>query len=150
MLDGGSPLVIKGIMLLLVHIEEQFRSRLSDEYLARVRQACKRADYVVHASSNFGYDLYVPELEGVIDETIDWAWGYEPEAFDYDEDEKKWVIPTVNSMHEFTWVPPLFRRPFNRYLAVGGGCDGECLADMLSVLQHQNISYRLRRPLVYS
>ena len=136
-------------VLLLVHVEESFRSSFPPGYAARIRKFARRKDRVIHCTSHVGDDRPISEILDVVGEEIDWAWGYEPESFDGDE--KGHVIRTYGNHHEWTWVPPELRRwkPGDHSITLGGGCDAECLDDMRAVLRHLGLPYREARSLVY-
>lgn len=137
-------------ILLLVHVEETFRCLFNGQILRNIVRAVKSGNYrrVIHATSNIDDWEPISELAPYVDETIDWGWGYEPAMFT-DRIERKWVIPADNSLHEYTWVPPQLRGWSRGPVTLGGGCDGECLADMEACLKYVGISYRRARSLIY-
>ena len=96
--------------LFLVHVEEMFRDYFPDNmYLQRLIKACRANKYDRVFLLCAGIDdcpQPVIELKQVTnrDQYIEWSWGYDPESFDYDEDERSWVIPSYG--HEYTWIPP--------------------------------------------
>lgn len=137
-------------ILLLVHVEDSFRSRFDKDLITNIKRKSKRCDATIHFTSEV--DDYNPiiELHNYIDKEISWGWGYEPACFDYDENEVKYVIESCG--HEYTWIPPYLRDVNwkNDTVLLGGGCDGECLADMESVLSHLEIDYKRCNDLIYS
>ena len=134
-------------MLILVHIEESFRQHFPDSmYALRLIRACKCGKYnrVIHCTSFVQDDRPIAELCNLITEEIDWGWGYEPCIWNRDDSEREWVIESLYSLHEWTWVPTELRNglldSYNVYL--GGGCSGECLADMEAVLEHLDVPFK--------
>jgi hypothetical protein len=136
-------------ILLLVHVEESFRHHFPKGYVRRLVTGCKSKLYekVIHATSNIEDDSPIPEIAELVDEEIDWGWGYEPEVF-RDRKELKWLISSKS--HEYTWVPPELREIHkNTQIVLGGGYDGECLEDMITVLNHLHLYYEINRQFVY-
>lgn len=134
------------MILLLVHVEETFRSHFPKGYLSKLRRACREAPLVWHATSQVNDYEPVEEIADLVRFQFPWGWGYEPEVFATAPQELKWVIPSRG--HSFTWVPPELRR-FSDRVSLGGGCDSECLEDMRAVLRHRKISFRERPTLIY-
>lgn len=140
-------------ILLLVHIEETFRKFFDDDMLCRITEAIDNEEYdkVYHFTSGINDFEPVEEIRSHINEFVDWAWGYEPEAFEHDPDELQHIIES--SGHEYTWVPPELRdsAEWLRHtdITIGGGYDGECLTDMECVLRHLEIPYKRRRDFIY-
>lgn len=137
-------------VLLLVHIEETFRNRLSDGLIKKIINFARKCDKVIHFTSCVNDYEPIYELQPYITESVQWGWGYEPECFETAEEELEYLIES--SGHEYTWIPPELRdNPFkNDKVYLGGGCDGECLADMESVLSFVNVDFDKRNELVYS
>ncbi len=141
-------------VLFLVHVENSLVHLMPRGYLHDVCKHIDSSDYdrVYHFSSGLGLtgDDVVDELKGWIDEEIDWAWGYEPEVFEHNPEELPYVIES--SGHDYTWIPPFLRDSslWNGVdITLGGGCDSECLQDMVCVLNHQQIAFNKVRNLVY-
>lgn len=137
-------------ILLLVHCEDAFRQLFPSMFIQRLIKECKNADQVIHFTSHVNNDCPIDEIIPYVDQEIDWGWGYERDVF-IDFDEKEWVIDSIG--HEFTWVPPElrngeFKRP-NDYIVLGGGAEWECLADMVSVLDYQDIEYRKLTQIIF-
>lgn len=136
-------------ILLLCHVEEMFRRYFPDKmYVNRLIRACYSSKYSKVIALVSGVEDWEPieEIKHLVTETIDFSWGYEPESFLHDEeDELPWLIDASHkSAHEYTWVPPEFRCPsffHDTNIFVGGGCDGECLADLEVVLEHLGLDY---------
>ena len=142
-------------ILFLVHIEDAMRPCMSPRYPERVAEVVFAAEYdrVYAMTSGFEHDPYIWEIGGVVTAEIEWAWGYEPEAFEDQPKELPWLIESAG--HEYTWVPPelrnlarLLRLP-DVSVTVGGGVDGECLTDFCCVLDHLEVEYQVDRAIVY-
>ena len=151
-------------ILFLVHMEEMFREMM-DLAHAHVLLNAHKYDRIIHMSSYIGDDglPHIKELDLVVDEVIEFAWGYEKDYGNYDEcDENcedmyscecgsRWVIES--SGHDYTWCPPEIRENVAYYkehdIFVGGGYEYECLADFESVLDHLDIDYELVDDMVY-
>lgn len=140
-------------LLIIVHMEESFRDY---DFEKAVKSLCReirsgKYDRIVHCTSNITDFETIPELKYLIDDELDWGWGYEPDCFD--EDEQEWVLDASGqSYHEYTWVHPEMRDPafFEGYeVFLAGGCSGECLADMEVVLDHLEISYIREENAIY-
>jgi hypothetical protein len=130
--------------LILVHVENTFRRFFPDGFIRNLRLLLPRY-HVIHATSCINDYDPIEEIADLVDEKIDWGWGYEPEVFN--EDERRFLIES--SGHEWTWIPPELRSSRFRDVRLGGGCNGECLTDMECVLRHQKIRYRLLPSIVY-
>lgn len=131
-------------VLILVHVEEMFRRFFPEMYVSRLVKACKSKKYnevICIVSEVDDYDP-IAELSGLRHSRIAWGWGYEPSMFE--EEEAPWVISDPNLIHEHTWVPVKLRdgRLNNAEVFLGGGCDGECLADMEAVLERLAVPFR--------
>jgi hypothetical protein len=140
-------------ILLLVHLEETFRHHFDDDLLLSISNAIesKEFDRVIHFTSHINDDEPVFELAALVDDCVQWGWGYEPEVFDVDSEDREFVIES--SGHDWTWVPPELREMKgllqSSHITLGGGYDGECLADMESVLLHLEIPFIRRREFIY-
>ena len=139
-------------ILLLVHCEDAFRSMFPSMFIPRLIKECRNADWVIHFTSHVNDDEPIEDIIPYVNEQIDWGWGYEKEQFLFDdnEDEAKWVIDSIG--HEFTWVPPELRNgrfKSNDFIVLGGGAEWECLADMVSVLDYQDIEYKKLSQIVF-
>jgi len=136
-------------ILFLVHIESGLSHLFPPGYADRVVEQAMEYDRVIALSSGFEREPFVWQLDGVVDTTWEWCWGYHPDGFS--ETELAWLIPSRG--HEWTWVPPELRCPpwWIRYaeVTIGGGCDGSCLADFRAVLEHVGIKYTEDRSLIY-
>lgn len=135
---------MKQNLLILVHVEETFRSHFPDSmYVNRLIRACtcKKYDRVIHATSFVNDDHPIEEIRYLITGEVDWSWGYDPDMWDDDDMGRQWLIESYG--HEWTWVPPEFRNGFfNGYnVYLGGGYSAECLADMEAVLDHLEIPF---------
>lgn len=137
-------------ILFLVHCEEMFRNRFPDPLFAlRLRKACKEKKYdrVISLCSYVMEPGLIPEIKDC-SEIWDWAWGFEPEEFD--EEEKRYVIPANG--HEWTWIPPELRdKGFfrNARVYIGGGCESECLQDFLDIMDYLRVGYTKVRGYIY-
>ena len=134
--------------LFLVHIEETFRNRFDDDMIDNIIKSAALYDQVIHFTSMVNDEEPVEELQPYITKEIQWGWGYEPACFEYDKEELDYLIDSLG--HEFTWIPPYLRNYNIREVDLGGGCDGECLTDMESVLSHLNIDYNRKMKFIYS
>lgn len=136
------------LTLILVHVEETFRHLFPHNFVQMLRWQLPRY-YVVHATSMVNDMHPIDEIRDLVDEQIEWGWGYEPEMFG--EDERSWLIPSNG--HEWTWVPPELRGHRilhgQKQLRLAGGFESECLADMEAVLDNQGFEYKKLRSLVY-
>jgi len=142
-------------VLFLVHVEEMFRDYFPDEMfvnrLIRSTQANKYDSVFCLCS---GLDANPEPIRELVcqprsPQIIEWGWGYEPECFDHDEDEKSWVIPALG--HEYTWIPEELRtsRYDNANIFVGGGCESECLQDFVDILDYLKLGFEKIRGLIY-
>jgi hypothetical protein len=139
-------------ILILVHVEETFRRNgyLKDDTIWAIVDGINKGDFdrVIHMTS--GIEDYKPidDIAHMVDEEIEWGWGYEQDHF-VEKEEADWIIESWG--HEKTWVPPEFRNggSANTEVFLGGGYDGECLADFQAVLEHVGIPYTLVREMVY-
>lgn len=140
-------------VLLLVHVEETFREWFRPDMLDRIVEAIDGEEYdrVFHFTSFVNDENPVDEIVNLMDRCIQWGWGYEPEVFSDEDKEREHVIASHG--HDYTWVPPELREWASWLkeadVTLGGGCDGECLADMESVLHHLNIPYTRRYEFIY-
>ena len=142
-------------VLFLVHVEEMFRDHFPDRMfinrLIRSTQANKYNEVYCLCSGIDAFPEPIRELQCQprLPQMIEWGWGYEPEQFDHDEDEKSWVIPAYG--HEYTWIPNELRTShFNSAkIFVGGGCESECLQDFIDILDHLALDFEKIRGLVY-
>lgn len=140
-------------VLLLVHVEETFRSYFRPGMLEMIADAIGEGEFdeVIHFTSNINDEQPVEEIACLVDEDVSWSWGYEPEVFETQPEELPFLIES--SGHDWTWVPPELRQWASRLRAskvyLGGGCDSECLADMESVLRHLQVDYERRREFIY-
>jgi hypothetical protein len=131
--------------LFIVHVEDMFLNSqhgFDDNFAYELAEYARKFDYVVHMSSFLdSIKPHVAQLDYVVDEVIDWAWGYEPDMWNNDDTEQDWVI--ASSGHEWTWVPPELRngRKWGS-ITVCGGSDYECLQDFRCVLIHLDIDYQ--------
>lgn len=137
--------------LLLVHIEDGFRKFFPRNMIDRLVSSLDAGEYdrVIHFTSHITNEQPIYELDTLIDEEVEWGWGYEPEGF------RKHDLPFVirSSGHDWTYVP-LWLRTAKAWLTeanitLGGGYDGECLADMESVLRHLDIPYKRELNFIY-
>ncbi len=157
-------------VLFLVHIEEMFRDYFpndpkdnytGEQWLKRLVRACKSHDRVVALTSQVQDDHCVEELYRHTDAEWIWGWGYE-KGMSYDPctcghwpqcdptcESDTWLISSTG--HEYTWIPAEIRSMEwrNWHITVAGGCEGECLADWLAVLDHLKLRYRLPANYVY-
>lgn len=140
-------------LLMLVHMEDPFRHLIGDcriSKLASIMRKRERFDWHVHFSSHLETQLHFHELNCLIDEEYEWAWGYEHGMFS-DEVEDSWIIDAGQSMHDLTWVPRELRgdqfRNFEIYLA--GGVADQCLASMEAVLRYTKHEYTLLPEFIY-
>ncbi len=132
--------------LLLVHIEDNFRKHWPDFYLETLTDYMKKYDGpIIHCTYEKPSDIIKPFLTG----EIYWGWGYEPEVFENQPDEVPWVIESSSWAHEYTWIPHELRHWTEGPVLLGGGAIGECLQDMVCVLNHMNIHYEKVRKLIY-
>lgn len=140
-------------VLLLVHVEETFRKFFSDDLLNNIEKAINNGEFdeVIHFTSGINNEEPVEEITTLVDEEIDWGWGYEPEVFENQPHELEHVIESIG--HEYTWIPPELRERASRlkncHVTLGGGYHAECLADMVAVLNHLDIPFDYRREFVY-
>lgn len=130
-------------VLILVHVEEMFRRFFPEMYVPRLVRACtcnKYDEVICMVSEVDDYDP-IQELRNLRHSRIAWGWGYEPSMF---EEEAPWVISDEALIHQHTWVPTKLRdgRLKNAEVYLGGGCDGECLADMEAVLERMGVAYQ--------
>ena len=139
-------------ILFLVHIEETFRKffERKEDYIENIINKSEEYDRVYHFNSCIDDLETVEELRHIITDEIDWGWGYEPECFESNPEERKFLI--LSSGHEYTWIPPELRSFDwdNVEISLGGGCDGECLADMESILDELGVDYNFLYEMVYS
>lgn len=139
-------------ILLLVHCEEPFRKFFHKMFVPNLVRECRSKQYgkVIHCTSHVESDQPIKQIRPYIDEEIEWSWGYEPESF-YFEHDKKFIIHSKSDAHEYTWIPPEFRNGFFRgkNVCLGGGYHSKCLADMESVLEHLNVSYKKLNHIIY-
>ena len=137
-------------VLLLVHIEESFRTRFPKNLLMSIQSGVRRQCYdkVIHFTSFINDDECVPELERCVDKEVEWGWGYEPEMMD--EKETPWIVPST-SPHGWTWVHPILRSDEMKKaeILVGGGCSGECLENLEAALRHLELPYRRVEGFIY-
>jgi len=141
----------------LVHVEENFRKYFPDTmYVPRLIRSCKahKYDVVIHCTSGIQDMSPIPEIADLVDEEIEWGWGYEPDMFhpdDAGEEAAKWLIESHYSLHEWTWVPPEFwdGRFKDCVIHLGGGCYCECMADMAAVLEYVGIEFYIVDGLTY-
>jgi hypothetical protein len=138
--------------LLLVHVEESFRDHFPNAMLKGIVDAIKDKEFdeVIHFTSFIADCSPVYEIDGLIDEVVQWGWGYTPEMFN-NEKQRKHVIPA--SGHIWTYVPKYLRDEKVRLRSVeitlGGGLAVSCLADMESVLKHLNLPYQIRKEFTF-
>lgn len=155
-------------VLILCHVEELFRKHFPGDMLEQICERRSEFDHIIHMTSEIENDHPVDELCRIVDEEIVWAWGYEPEAFceicdepaEHNGDvclcadcggEPVWVTRTQFSAHEWTWIPPEMRngRFKNAEVFLGGGYDGECLADMEEILKTLGVPFRRVEEFIY-
>lgn len=144
-------------ILFLCHIEDSFRHLFPDPlYIPRLIKACQSAKYnkvIALVSNIMDYDP-IPEIADIITDRIDFSWGYEPEQFENEPEEEKFILDaSYKSLHDWTWIPPELRDKSwatNSNIFVGGGCDGECLADFEVVLEHLEVDYKRVEGYIYS
>ncbi len=138
-------------VLILVHVEEMFREFFPEMYIPRLVKALrsKKYDEVICMVSEVQSPDLIRELQVLPHSRIVWGWSYEPSMFQ--EDEIPWVISDGNLIHEHTWVPVKLRdgRLNNAQVFLGGGCDGECLADMEAVLDRLGVKFRRMPGYIY-
>jgi hypothetical protein len=137
-------------ILLLVHIEETFRHFFPKGMTRRIIKHAGKFDKIIHFTSHVNDDSPVKELIPVINEVHEWGWGYEPECFEYAEEEIKFVIPALG--HKYTWIPPILRDTSwlkGSKVYLGGGYNSECLQDMVDILRHMNINYKKIHSFIY-
>ncbi len=140
-------------LLLLVHVEDPYRHYFRPWYIPSLVKCCRSKKYskIIHMTSMIGCYGPIPEIENLIHDEIEWAWGYLHESFPHPE--RRWVIPNPNSPwgNTWTWVPPQFRNGFlSQYkIFLGGGYKGECLSDMETILQFLNVTYQIINGYVY-
>ena len=138
--------------LILVHVEETFRrlGYLDGDTVWAIVDGIDHRDFdrVIHMTSGINDYKPIDDIAHMVDEEIEWGWGYEPEHF-VEKEEADWIIDSWG--HEKTWIPPELRngRFTNTEVFLGGGSDGECLADFEAVLEHLEIPYTLVREMVY-
>lgn len=149
-------------VLFLVHIEDMFRKFYTDKYIQNIRNKAKKYDKVIALLSYIENDDIIEELKDVVDERWDWGWGYEPRQDCYNLEcvinEKcscDWdyiISVSHKSLHEYTWIPEEIRDVDfwkNHKLFVGGGYDGECLADFECVLEYLELPYTRCESMIY-
>lgn len=144
-----------GRVLFLVHVEEAFRDLFPGPgYAARLARAVAEYDRVICLVSMIDGNLPLRDLRLPGVETWLWPWGAEPgEPIFGDPGEEAWIIPSPGSGHEHTWVPEEIRDAgawAGVGIEVGGGADGECLADWENVMRHQRLPYARAEHLVYA
>lgn len=132
-------------ILILVHVEEMFRQYFPDEmYPKRLIKACrsKKYDRVICCVSMIDELEPIQELSNERKEIVEWGWGYDDHVFEGNDKELKWVIDSKG--HDYTWIPPELRKNDieNANIFLGGGYDGECLADMECILDYLGIKYQ--------
>ena len=130
--------------LILVHVEDTFRKFFSRDFIRNLRRTMPRY-HVIHCTSWVNDDHPIEEIADLVDQEIQWGWGYEPDM--YDGEDSRFIIPACG--HEWTWVPPELRHFDRRAVVLGGGYESECLADMESVLQFLKIPFRKADPIIY-
>ena len=131
--------------LFLVHIEDSFRCMFPDDLIQNIIDFIESNNiFVVHFTSHILDYEPVEELVPHINRTIEWGWGYEPEC--HPPEEQEYLICSLG--HEWTWIPP-FLRSWKNPVMLGGGCEGECLADMESILFHQKILFQRKISFIY-
>jgi hypothetical protein len=154
--------VQKPKVLFLVHVEEGFRGYFPDDmYTHRLYRSAKAQKYdrVIILDSELGEPGPNGEPGGVIRELRhapaeiwSWSYGYEPGMWYDDDPDNDWVIESDG--HEWTWIPTEIRDELiyfqNAEVYIGGGCDGECLADWETVLSHMDIDHTRIEGLIYS
>jgi hypothetical protein len=135
-------------ILFLCHVEEMFRAYFPDKmYVNRLIRGCQSSKYdkVIALISCINDWEPIAEIKDLVTSTIDFSWGYEPEQFENEPSEEPWLIEASHkSLHEYTWIPPELRDStfaHNANIFIGGGCDGECLADFEVVLEHLGVDY---------
>lgn len=143
--------------LILCHVEEMFRKHFPPGMLDAIVERSDEFDRIIHMTSYIENNEPVIEIRGYMDEDIEWGWGYEwGTCYDPVGDkctgktcEECWTIPSNG--HEATWVPPELRngRLVGTEVFIGGGYDGECLADLEAVLDHLNVPYQREREFIY-
>jgi hypothetical protein len=155
-------------ILILCHIEETFRKHFPNGMLDAIIEQSSQYNRVIHMTSEVCDDEPVEELRWIVDEEIAWGWGYEPRATceycygaaKHDSQtclcvdcggEETWIIKVDYSVHEWTLVPEELRngRFENAEITIGGGYDGECLADLEAVLEYMDVPYRRERDFIY-
>lgn len=128
--------------LFVVHVEETFSRLWHRTYLISLRSLIKRSIFnrVIFLNSHIEKDGRMEALLDLRGEDWEWAWGYEPEMFEDQPEEQKWVVPAHQGL--YTWVPPQMRGVkqgnFGAVSVLGGAKD-ECLACWCSVLEHCHI-----------
>ena len=148
-------------VLFLVHVEEMFRRFFPDPlYPLRVRHSAMAAKYTriivldsdIGEPGNDGRRGVIEEIASLPLETWSWSWGYEPGySYDNDDPDATWTIPSDG--HEATYVPAELRSQLDYFtqadVYIGGGCNGECLADWECVLEYLGIPYHRVEGLIY-
>jgi hypothetical protein len=148
-------------VLFLVHIEDSFRKFFDDEFISGILERADEFDRIIALVSYVDDEDIIEELQGIVHEKWEWGWGYEPMKDCYNLDcvinercscDWDYIIETVNSAHDYTWIPPEIREKENwqnKELFVAGGYDGECLADWESVLGYLELPYNRCNEMIY-
>lgn len=134
-------------LLILVHMEETYRDLFRRNMIPNLVHHIKTTDYarVIHLHSGCPNFSAVEELDGLVEE-IYWTWGYEDDM-GLEED---YLITSLG--HAYTYIEPKLRniRYSDYSVFIGGGCHGECLADLETILMHYKVPYTRLHRYIYS
>lgn len=135
-------------MLFIVHMQRGFEDRIDKATLKHVLSLAEEHETWHFTAEEDLFDNLLQEHEIIskliphIDVEVEWSWGYHPESFP--EEEKEWVIESVYSHHEYTWIPEELREwKSKETIILVGGIAGSCLGSMESILDHLDIPYQL-------